>query len=301
MKYEFYYWPSIQGRGEFVRLALEDAGAAYVDVARGKNGMAKLTRYCGGEDFEKPSFAPPVLKAGKLVLGQTANILFYLGRRHNLTPKNKTARLWVHQLQLTLLDLTSEAHDIHHPISARLYYEEQKPAAKRAAEIFIEERIPKHLGYLEKIIAKNKKASGYLVGNQASYADLSAFQVLSGLRFALPNAMARAEKKHPRLRELHARIAMRPRIVEYLTSKRRIPFNEYGIFRHYPELDLAAPGTTKTNAKKKKARAKKETAKPATRKTKPAARKKKSVARKVKPAARKNKTARRKTTKTRRA
>jgi glutathione S-transferase len=274
MKYQLYYWPGIQGRGEFVRLALEDAGAAYEDVARGKNGMANLTRYCGGEDFERPAFAPPILKAGKLVLGQTATILFYLGRRHNLTPKNKPARLWVHQLQLTLLDLAGEAHNIHHPISARLYYEEQKPAAKRAAEIFIKERIPKYLGYFENIIAVNKEASGYLVGDQASYADLSLFQVLSGLRFALPNAMARAEKKYPRLRELHARIAMRPRIVKYLASKRRTPFNEYGLFRHYPELDLAAP-----QAKKKKATAKKKTAERAPRRTRPAAPKKKKVRR----------------------
>jgi glutathione S-transferase len=170
--------------------------------------------------------------------------------------------------------LAGEAHDIHHPISARLYYEEQRPEAKRAAEIFIKERIPKYLGYFENIIATNKKASGYLVGDQASYADLSLFQVLSGLRFALPNAMARAEKKYPHLRELHARIAMRPRIVKYLGSKRRLPFNEYGLFRHYPELDLAAP-----KAKKKKARAKKKTAKPAPRKTKPATRKKKKARR----------------------
>jgi glutathione S-transferase len=247
MKYELYYWPGIQGRGEFVRLALEDAGAAYVDIARGKNGMAKLNRFCGDEDIERPAFAPPILKAGKMIIGQTPNILLYLGRRHNLAPKNKADRLWVHQLQLTVLDLTNEAHDIHHPISARLYYQEQKTAAKRSAIIFVKERIPKYLGYFENIIAKNKKASGYLVGNQMSYADLSLFQVISGLRYALPNAMERAEKKYPAIRELHARIAMRPRIVKYLASKRRIPFNEYGVFRHYPELDIGAP-----KAKKKK-------------------------------------------------
>ena len=272
MKYELYYWPTIQGR-----LALEDVGAAYIDVARGKDGMAKLTRYCGGEDFERPAFAPPILKAGKLVLGQTANILFYLGRRHHLTPKSKADRLWVHQLQLTILDLATEAHDIHHPISARLYYEEQKPAAKRAAEIFIKERIPKYLGYFENIIAKNKKASGYLVGDRGSYADLSLFQVLSGLRYALPNAMAKAEKKYPHLRELHARIAMRPRIVKYLASKRRIPFNEYGLFRHYPELDSATPGRDKNVTTKKKAASKRKKAKPAAGKRKAAARTKRKV------------------------
>ncbi len=269
MKYEFFYWPGIQGRGEFVRLALEDSGADYLDVARGKNGMAKLTRYCCGEDTERPSFAPPILKAGKQVIGQTPAILSYLGRRHNLAPKNKAGRLWVHQLQLTILDLTNEAHDIHHPISARLYYEEQKSPAKRSAGIFIKERIPKYLGYFENIIEKNKKASGYLVDDQASYADLSLFQALSGLRYALPNAMERAEKKYPRLRELHARIAMRPRIAKYLGSKRRIPFNEYGLFRHYPELDLVAP-----KPQEKIARSKTRTAKSTQLKTKTAPRKK---------------------------
>jgi glutathione S-transferase len=268
MKYEFYYWPGIQGRGEFVRLALEDAGAPYVDVARGKNGMAKLNRFCGEEDVERPAFAPPVLKSGKLVLSQTANILQYLGRRHKLAPKNKADRFWVHQLQLTLLDLVNEAHDIHHPISARLYYEEQKTAAKRCAHIFIKERIPKYLGYFESVIEKNRKASGYLVGDQVSYADLSLFQVLSGLRYALPHAMDKAEKKYPRLRELHARIAMRPRIVKYLASKRRIPFNEYGVFRHYPELDIAAPKSKHEKASASQKTAKRTVTKPNARKTK---------------------------------
>ncbi len=279
MKYEFYYWPGIQGRGEFVRLALEDSGANYLDVARGKYGLEKLTRYCGGEDIERPSFAPPILKAGKQVIGQTPAILSYLGRRHNLAPKNKAGRLWVHQLQLTILDLANEAHDIHHPISARLYYEEQKSAAKCSAAIFVKERIPKYLGYLDTIIEKNKKASGYLVGDEASYADLSSFQILSGLRYALPNAMDRAEKKYPRLRELHARIAMRPRIVKYLASKRRIPFNEYGLFRHYPELDLAAPKPNRKKAATKKKAAEKKTGAPKRRKAKSAPRKTKKARR----------------------
>lgn len=249
MKYELYYWPGIRGRGEFVRLALEDAGAAYADVARGKDGMAKMNRLCGSEDIETPSFAPPILKAGKLVIGQTANILQYLGRHHNLAPKSKSGRLWAHQLQLTIQDLVLEAHDIHHPISARLYYEDQKPEAKRAAEVFIKERIPKYLGYFENVIAKNKKKSGYLAGGKASYADLSLFQMISGLRYALPNAMAKAEKKYPHLRQLHMRIGMRPRIVKYLESARRIPFNKHGLFRHYPELDLAS-GVAKKKAKR---------------------------------------------------
>ena len=237
MAYELYYWPGIPGRGEFIRLALEDCGAAYIDVARGRNGMAKMNALIGSGALERPPFAPPVLKAGKLLIGQTANILLFLGRRHELAPKSESGRLWVHQLQLTIQDLVVEAHDIHHPISSQLYYEDQKPEAKRAAGVFIKERLPKFLGYFENVIAKNGKAGIYLAGRKASYADLSLFQTISGLRYALPNAMAKAEKKYPRLGELHARVAARPRLAEYLASDRRLPFNEHGLFRHYPELD----------------------------------------------------------------
>jgi glutathione S-transferase len=248
MKYELYYWPSIQGRGEFIRLALEDAAAPYVDVARGEGGIEKMSRLCGGNAVATPSFAPPILKAGKLIIGQTANILSYLGRRHDLAPKSKAGRLWVHQLQLTVQDLIVEAHDIHHPISALLYYEDQKPEAKRATEMFIKERIPKYLGYFEGVLASAKK-NVYLTGRKASYADLSLFQAVCGLRYALPEAMAKAEKKYPHLREHHMRVGMRPQIVKYLESDRRLAFNEYGLFRHYPELDLP-PTAAKKKAKR---------------------------------------------------
>lgn len=213
-----------------------------------------MNRYCGGEKSATPSFAPPVLKAGKLIIGQTANILQYLGRRHDLAPKSKAGRIWVHQLQLTVQDLVKEAHDIHHPISARLYYEEQKAEARRAAEIFIKERIPKYLAYFENVIAANNKKNGYLVGSKVSYADLSLFQTISGLRYALPNAMAKAERKCPRLRELHMHVSMRPRIAKYLESARRLSFNEHGLFRHYPELDLPAPARAPVKAKRRNAR-----------------------------------------------
>jgi len=238
MKYELYYWPGIPGRGEFVRLALEEAGAAYLDVARGENGIAKMHALLQKDGPAYPSFAPPILKAGKRTIGQTANILLFLGARHNLAPKATRGSLWVHQIQLTIQDLVVEAHDIHHPISSQLYYEDQKPEAKRAAELFIKGRIPKYLGYFEKIVANNEKGRGNLVGAKVSYADLSLFQAISGLRYALPNAMASAEKQYPRLCELHAKIAGRSKIAAYLNSERRLPFNEHGIFRHYPELDL---------------------------------------------------------------
>ncbi len=236
MRYELYYWPQIQGRGEFVRLALEEAGADYVDVARGKGGMAKLEKLMQRKSSEHPPFAPPYLKAGSLLIGQTANILSFLGAHHGLAPKSEAGRLWVNQLQLTIADLVVEAHDTHHPIAASLYYEDQKEEAARAAACFIKQRIPKFLGYFEDVLAANGKA-GFLAGRPISYADLSLFQVVEGLRYAFPRAMKRLEKKLPRTIALHDRVAARPKIAAYLSSSHRIPFNQYGIFRHYDELD----------------------------------------------------------------
>ncbi len=237
MRYELYYWPSIQGRGEFVRLALEDAGADYVDVARKPKGMAAMMRLMESRSIERPPFAPPFLKAGKLIIAQTANILFYLGPRLDLVPKSDPIRLWAHQLQLTIADWVAEAHDTHHPIAGSLYYEDQRDEAKRRAADFTAERIPKYLGYFEQILKRNSKGGGYLLGKKVSYVDLSLFQMIEGLRYAFPRAMARLEPKHPLSIALHDRVAARPRLAAYLSSERRIPFNQEGIFRHYPELD----------------------------------------------------------------
>lgn len=239
MRYELYYWPSIQGRGEFIRLALEDAGADYVDVARlpdrGGKGMPAMMKFLNNESVARPPFAPPFLKAGKQVIAQTANILLYLGPRLGLAPAGEAGRLWAHQLQLTIADWLSEVHDTHHPIAGSLYYEDQKREAKRRAAAFTAERLPKFLGYFERVIARNP--GGCTAGRQITYIDLSIFQMVAGLRYAFPRAMARLEPKHPRVVALHGRIAARPRIAAYLASKRRIPFNQSGIFRHYPELD----------------------------------------------------------------
>jgi glutathione S-transferase len=234
MRYELYYWPSIQGRGEFVRLALEDAGAGYVDVAR-KSGIGKMIAMMEGRGVNTAPYAPPFLKAGKLVIGQSANILLYLGGRHALAPKTDAGRLWVHQLQLTVADFVKEVHDTHHPIASSLYYEEQKTEAKRYSKYFIKERVPKYLGYFDRVIGKS--GGPFLTGKKLTYADLSLFQVMAGLRFAFPAAMAKAEKKTPRAVEVHDRVMTRPRIENYLNSKRRIPFNQNGIFRRYEELD----------------------------------------------------------------
>ena len=238
MKYELYYWPEIQGRGEFIRLALEEAGADYVDVARrGSGGRDKLFAMLQRKTATPP-FAPPILKAGKLLVSQTANILLYLGDHEGLAPANEAGRLWTHQLQLTMADFLVEAHDTHHPIAGSLYYEDQKAAAKRRARDFIAQRLPKYLGWFENILARNRRSGGkWLVGTDLTYVDLSLFQVIAGLRYAFPNAMARCEETIPHVVALHDRVATRPRLARYLKSKRRVPFNQMGIFRHYPELD----------------------------------------------------------------
>ena len=233
MRYELYYWPQIQGRGEFVRLALEEGGADYVDVAR-RRGTGAMMKLMGGRNG-RPPYAPPFLKIGKRMIAQTALILHYLGPRLGLVPRGESDRLWALQLQMTITDLVKEIHDTHHPISTALYYEDQKPAAKRYTEEFWRQRVPKLLGYFEDVPEKSR--GPYVFGRRVSYVDLSLFQIVDGLRYAFPKRMKRFEKQIPRLVALHDRVAERPRIAAYLQSERRIPFNEWGIFRAYKELD----------------------------------------------------------------
>src|SRR4030081_2276682 len=237
MRYELYYWPGIQGRGEYVRLALEEASADYADVARSERGMAAMIRIMEVRTGTPP-FAPPFLKSGQLVIGQTANILLYLGSRHGLAPKAERARLWVHQLQLTVADFVLETHDTHHPLGPSLYYEEHRGPAKKRTEEFWEERVPKYLGYFERLVSDS--GGTFTTGRRATYADLSLFQIVEGLRYAFPKRMTQFERKIPRLVDLHGRVAARPNIKAYLASDRRIAFNEDGIFRCYKELDLLA-------------------------------------------------------------
>jgi glutathione S-transferase len=239
MRYELYYWDGIQGRGEFVRLALEEAGADYIDVAREAGGESKMLRLLDGTEVEHPPFAPPFLKAGGLLIGQTANILFYLGPHLDLVPTAEAGRLWAHQLQLTIADFVDEAHDTHHPIASSLYYADQRPEAKRRTADFLKTRVPKYLSYFEKVLVRNKAGDGHLIEAKLTYPDLSLFQVVAGLRYAFPKSMTRLEPQYRRVVALHDRVAARPRITAYLASARRLAFNEHGIFRHYPELDSA--------------------------------------------------------------
>lgn len=236
MAYELYYWPGLPGRGEFIRLALEEAGAAYVDVVE-TEGVGALMDIWQSTDVVTPPFAPPILKHGKRVIAQTANILLYLGERHRLAPRSEAARLWTHQIQLTIADLVVEAHDVHHPLGGDFYYEDQKPESARRAALFRQTRMPKFLDWFEAILARNPKGDRYLVGARLTYADLSLFQAVEGLSYAFPRASKGALARTPRVVGLRDHVAARPRIARYLASDRRTAFNEDGIFRHYPELD----------------------------------------------------------------
>jgi glutathione S-transferase len=253
--YVLYYWPEIQGRGEFVRLALEEAGAEYVDAARlprsKGGGYEAILRVLRGELGPHRPFAPPVLRAGDVVVAQTAAILQFLGPRLGLVPGDPVDQLWVHQLQLTVTDLLAEVHDTHHPISSDLYYAQQKPEAYRRTRHFLAERVPKFLGYFERVI----EASGgpWSVGATFSYVDLSLFQVMEGLRYAFPRRMEAVELRLPRLRALAEAVRQRPRIAAYLASERRIPFNTEGIFRHYPELEMRPPRKAATGPRRRRA------------------------------------------------
>lgn len=243
-EYELYYWPSIQGRGEFIRLALEEGGADYVDVARlpeaEGGGARSIMRLLGDHEAAFPPFAPPVLKCGAFTIAQRANILQFLGPRLGLVSNDEAKRLWTHQLELTITDFTDEIHDTHHPIAGSLYYEDQKPEALRRSALFVKERLPKFLGYFERVLARNAEGKGeYFVGAELSTVDLSMFQVLAGLDYSFPKSLASLESTIPLLMALKSRVAARPRIAAYLASDRRIPFNQHGLFRSYPELDEA--------------------------------------------------------------
>jgi glutathione S-transferase len=240
--YELYYWPSIQGRGEFVRLVLEEAGVPYVDVARlparQGGGAGAIVRILADEGGGMPPYAPPVLVAQHLRLAQTAAICRYVAEHHGLAPADEHERRRADALMLTVMDLVLEAHDVHHPVGGALYYEEQQAEALRRAPLFTGERMPKYLGYFERVLATNARGEGRaLLGDELTYPDLALFQVVAGLSYAFPHAMTALAPLVPAVMALHAAVAERPRIAAYLASPRRLPFNEHGIFRHYPELD----------------------------------------------------------------
>jgi glutathione S-transferase len=241
MPYEFFYWPEIQGRGEFVRLALEDAGAAYVDVARGSEskglGVPAMLALMRGEGTSHIPFAPPFLRDDTIIVSHAATILLYLGGRIGLAPADEDGRLWAHQIQLTITDIVAEVYNSHHPIDEDKWFHEQKDEAMARSAVFRRDRLPKFLGWFERLLQANAAGSDHLVGGSVTYADLSLFQLIEGLRFAFPRACERELGKLPRVTALHKSVGERPRLKVYLASERRVPFKETGIFRRYPELD----------------------------------------------------------------
>ncbi len=236
MRYGLWYWPTIQGRGEFVRLPMEAAGIGYVDCARarGEEGLiADMTRHAA----TRAPFAPPYLELDGMLIAQVANILMYLGERHQLAPSNMADRLWLNQLQLTIADLVAEVHDVHHPVDPAATYDEQQPEAARAAAQFRERRLPKFLAYFE--AAAKANPGEWLIDHRWTYADTSLFQMVEGLRYMFPRRMAAVEGAYPNLLHIHALVADLPGVRAYLRSDRRLPFSEQGLFRHYPALDAA--------------------------------------------------------------
>lgn len=238
--HELYYWDGLQGRGEFVRLALEEAGADYLDVTRSSRkgaGAAAMRRMLDSDTDAVPPFAPPILKDGETVVSHVANILLYLGPKLGLAPVDAGLRVVAHGLQLTVTDLVAEVHDTHHPLGNSSYYEDQKAAAAVRAAEFLARRMPKYMGYFERVLERNPHGPAHVVGGAPTTVDLSLFQVFAGLRHAFPRATADFPARYPKLAALHAAVSGRPNIARYLASKRRVAFNEAGIFRHYPELD----------------------------------------------------------------
>jgi glutathione S-transferase len=241
MTYELFYWPGIQGRAEFVRLALEEAGARYLDVAvlpeAQGGGVPAILRVLEARGVRRPPFAPPILRAGRQLIAQTPNILLFLGGPLKLAPRDERGRLWTHQLELTILDFYVEIFNTHHPLGDGYAYEEQKAEAGRRTRDFLAVRLPKFLGYFERVLELNDSRRPWMIGARLSYADLSMAQVIAGLKYAFPSACGRALRRRPRLRALHDAVFERPRIARYVTSGRRLDFNNEDLFRHYPELD----------------------------------------------------------------
>lgn len=250
--YELLYHPGIPGRGEFIRLVLEAAGVPYKDLANDSIEGAYSVQAIidpsstGDDDGNPPPFAPPALRIpseGKrgtaLVIYQTPSILAYLGDRLGLAGADQAERAWVLSHTLTALDCNNEVHDTHHPIAVSEYYEAQMDEALKKAKVFREHRIPKFLGYFERLLMGNKEHGGgrYLVGCKLSFADTTVWQVLSGLEFAFPREIEARKQEYPTLFEkFYPSIREEKGIKEYLASNRRLPFG-MGVYRHYPELD----------------------------------------------------------------
>jgi glutathione S-transferase len=240
MSYDLWYWPGIQGRGEFVRVFMEAAGISYRDRARQADAQALVEDMEAREDGEGfAPYAPPYLVArdgeNEFTIAHVAHILTWLTENHDLGSGDLQTDLHLIQLQLTITDVVAEAHDTHHPLGGSLYYEDQKQAAATRAKGFREERIPKYFDHFETALAVNP--GPFCRADRFGHVDTSLFQLVEGLRYAFPRRMAQIESDYPRIFACRDAVAELPGIAAYRQSERRIPFNEDGIFRHYPELD----------------------------------------------------------------
>ncbi len=242
--YRLYYWPMLPGRGEFIRLIFEDAGADYIDVGRlpedEGGGISALRKKIDNPHRGFESFALPLLEYDDYLIAQLPNICLFLANEFNMIPGgNHYFR--ANQLMLTICDIIDEIHNTHHPLSISMYYENQQEAAKKNALSFTTERLPKWLQYLEKTLIGNGEK--HLAGTQISYVDIALFQLIRGLDYAFPNHMQRYLPQIPKLIALKDRVGERPGICSYLSSERCIDFNNDGIFRAYPELDIVDRST----------------------------------------------------------
>ncbi|KAI0012376.1 glutathione S-transferase protein-like protein [Xylariaceae sp. FL0662B] len=245
--YELIYYTGVPGRGEHVRLMFEEAGAPYEDTQFLSFDKARetVTHWLGAGGHGNPKyFAPPLFKHGDLVMSQTPNILLYLGPKLGLAGSREDDVYRVNALALTALDgLCNEVHDSHHPIAVMLPYEDQKEESLRRSQYWIKNRLLTHLEYWQKALVGDKETGGpWLLGTTLTYADLVLFQCLDGTTYAFPNAMkqARESGKYDRVFELWEAVKARPNIAAYLGSNRRQKYQDWGIYRHYPDNDLAA-------------------------------------------------------------
>ncbi|MBI4814756.1 MAG: glutathione S-transferase family protein [Deltaproteobacteria bacterium] len=236
--YELFYWPGIQGRGEFVRLAFECVGAPYEDVARrpeSAGGGSKAIIEILQDESGASVFAPPILRHGARLVSHTANILAYVGPRLGLVGESEVARDTAHQLQLTVTDFVAEIHNTHHPVSPSLYFEDQVEEAKRATHHFLESRMPKYLRHFEKTATRS--GGPWILGDAMTYVDLSMFQLHEGLSYAFPQSFVTFRARIPHLVSIVEAVRRLEQVQKYLSSERRLSFNQHGLFRRYPELE----------------------------------------------------------------
>ncbi|MXO64197.1 glutathione S-transferase [Altericroceibacterium endophyticum] len=238
MVYDFWYWPTLPGRGDFIRYPLEAAQIPYTDCARdAEDGFAAVAEHLEAKQGCH-AFAVPLLETGSESIAQTANILLFLNQEHGLGPSDAAGMRYLNQLQCDIADITEEVHAVHHPISTAFYYEDQRDAAIQSAEKFREQRIPKYLAHFERI-ANAHDGDWLLEGDSWSTGDTSIAYLLDGLHFMFPLRMAALQSDYPTIHQIQQKTFALEYLDAYRASDRCAAFGTEGIFRNYPELDAA--------------------------------------------------------------